>query len=103
MPGSSFLTSLQSMAHEGITQAGCESEAAPLVADMARHGRRWGPSTSRGVSDVEAQPDRRARREGCRGREGGAYRPRPRGLGRATKRSVTFIVFAVPLALVAIA
>ena len=37
------------------------------------------------------------------GREGGAYRPRPRGLGRPTKRSVTFIVFAVLLALVAIA
>jgi hypothetical protein len=37
------------------------------------------------------------------GREGGAYRPRPRGLGRPTKRSVTFIIFAVLIALVAVA
>ena len=37
------------------------------------------------------------------GREGGAYRPGPRGLGRPTKRSVTFILFAVLLAPVAIA
>ena len=37
------------------------------------------------------------------GREDGAYRARPRGLGRLTKRPVTFIVFAVLLVLVAIA
>jgi hypothetical protein len=37
------------------------------------------------------------------GREGGAYRGRPRGLGRPTKRSVTFIVAVVLFALVAIA
>jgi hypothetical protein len=37
------------------------------------------------------------------GREGGAYRPRPRGLGRPRKRSVTFILFAVLLAPVTIA
>ena len=37
------------------------------------------------------------------GREGGAYRTRPRGLGRPTKRSVTFIVAVVLFALVAIA
>ena len=33
------------------------------------------------------------------GRGGGAYKARPRGLGRPTKRSVTFIVFAVLLVL----
>jgi hypothetical protein len=37
------------------------------------------------------------------GWEDGAYRARPRGLGRLTKRPVTFIVFAVLLVLVAIA
>ena len=37
------------------------------------------------------------------GRGGGAYKARPSGLGRPTKRSVTFIVFAVLLGLVAIA
>jgi hypothetical protein len=36
------------------------------------------------------------------GRGGGAYKARPRGLGRPTKRSVTFIVFAVLLVLGAI-
>ena len=36
------------------------------------------------------------------GRGGGAYKARPRGLGRPTKRSVTFIIFAVLLVLVAI-
>src|SRR4051812_6677473 len=50
MLGSNFLTSLQPMAHEGVTQTGCESEAAPLVADMARHGRQWNLSTSREAS-----------------------------------------------------
>ncbi len=33
------------------------------------------------------------------GRGGGAHKARPRGLGRPTKRSVTFIVFAVLLVL----
>ena len=37
------------------------------------------------------------------GRGGGAYKARPRGLGRPTKRSVTFIVFAVLLVLAVIA
>ena len=33
------------------------------------------------------------------GREGGAYRAKPRGIGRPTRRSMTFIVFALLLAL----
>jgi len=37
------------------------------------------------------------------GRESGPYKARPGGLGRLTKRPVTFIVFAVLLVLVAIA
>ena len=37
------------------------------------------------------------------GRGGGAYKARPRGLGRPAKRSVTFIVFAVLLVLTVIA
>ena len=36
-------------------------------------------------------------------RGGGAYEARPHGLGRPTKRSVTFIVFAVLLVLGVIA
>jgi len=37
------------------------------------------------------------------GRGGGAYKARPGGLGRPTKRSVTFIIFAVLLVLIVIA
>jgi hypothetical protein len=37
------------------------------------------------------------------GRGDGAYKAKPSGLGRPTKRSVTFIVFAVLLVLGAIA
>ena len=37
------------------------------------------------------------------GREGGTYKAKPRGLGRPTRRSVTFIVAGVLFALVVIA
>ena len=57
-------------------------------------------------SDVEAgrsvARDGKAAVDG-NGRGGGAYEAGPRGLGRPTKRSVTFIVFAVLLILGAIA
>jgi hypothetical protein len=37
------------------------------------------------------------------GREGGTYKAKPRGLGRPTRRSATFIVAGVLFALVVIA